>query len=108
MQFFGDELVLPRKKWRLHPFTRLCASKPRAAPRSVVLTDWPSIINTDGQAALPHNRGPGRGALDLDKPTRQCTVSHIIMASLHAKWATRRGNVSAYRRLENKTDFRHG
>jgi hypothetical protein len=41
------------KMWRLRPFTRLCASKPRAPPRSVVLTDWPSMITTDGQAARP-------------------------------------------------------
>jgi hypothetical protein len=33
--------------------TRLSASKPRAPPRSVVLTDWPSMITTDGQAARP-------------------------------------------------------
>jgi transcriptional regulator of acetoin/glycerol metabolism len=33
--------------------TRLCASKPRMPPRSVVFTDWPSMMTTDGQAVRP-------------------------------------------------------
>src|SRR5580700_4140297 len=41
------------KMCRLRPLTRLCASKLRGPPRSVVLTDWPSMITTDGQASRP-------------------------------------------------------
>ena len=58
------------KMWRLRPFTRLCASKPRPPARSVVLTDWPSMITTDGQAARPHHDGPARRGRDVDGPTR--------------------------------------
>jgi hypothetical protein len=39
--------------WRLRPFARLYASKPRAPPRSVVLTDWPKVnalaVTPDGR-----------------------------------------------------------
>src|SRR5580704_13318873 len=41
------------RMWRLRPLTRLCASNPRMPPRSVVFTDWPSMMTTDGQAVRP-------------------------------------------------------
>ena len=41
------------RMWRLRPLTRLCTSKPRMPPRSVVFTDWPSMMTTDGQAVRP-------------------------------------------------------
>ena len=47
------------RMWRLRPFTRLCASKPRTPPRSVVFTDCLSMITRDTRTGrlsceLPH------------------------------------------------------
>src|ERR1700730_11218109 len=41
------------RMWRLRPFTSLCPSKPRTPPRSVVLTDCPSMMTTEGHADRP-------------------------------------------------------
>ena len=41
------------RMWRLRPFTRLWPSNPRTPPRSVVFTEWPSMITTDGHSERP-------------------------------------------------------
>lgn len=49
----GAKSNVSARMWRLRPFTRLCPSKPRTPPRSVVLTDCPSMITTEGHTARP-------------------------------------------------------
>src|SRR6202521_1695655 len=81
------------KMWRLRPFTRLCASKPRAPPRSVVLTDGhPGSLPMD-KLPVRHGDGPARRARDVDGPThrsfarlesdgRPCRTVDIRMATV--------------------------
>jgi hypothetical protein len=69
--------------WRFLPFTRLCPSNPRTPPRSVVFTDWPSMMARVGsgfRSAAKRARGYSARCSSTQTPaTRQfrkypCTV----------------------------------
>ena len=70
-QIWHRVMSLLNKKCRI----RLCPSNPRTPPRSVVLTDCPSIITTDGHAERPSPCADGSTESVANEPQRRLRSS---------------------------------